>query len=87
LQEAEKAAAAIGTIAPGVFSGDAHSLLMAIYKNPTHRIELRLDAAKAAAPYEKPKLASMEFKGDAENPLRHKLVIEFVRAGDRNGTN
>jgi len=57
---------------------------LAIYKNPTHRIELRLDAAKA---YEKPKLASMEFKGDAENPLRHKLVIEFVRAGDRNGTN
>jgi hypothetical protein len=83
LQEAEKAAAAIGAIVPGVFSGDAHSLLMAIYKNPTHKIELRLDAAKAAAPYEKPKLASTELKSDAENPLKHKLVIEFVRAPEK----
>ena len=83
LQKAEKAAAVIETIVPGAFSGDAHSLLMAIYKDPTKDDALRLDAAKAAAPYEKPKLASTEVKGDAEQPLKHKLVIEFVRAAEK----
>ena len=38
---------------------------MAIYKDPTKDDALRLDAAKAAAPYEKPKLASTELKSDA----------------------
>jgi hypothetical protein len=34
---------------------------------------------RSAAPYEKPKLASTEIKGDADKPLQQKLVIEFVR--------
>jgi len=38
-----------------------------------------LDAAKAAAPYEKPKLATTEIKGDPEKPIVHKLTIEFKR--------
>lgn len=83
LQEAEKSAAAIKRVVPNAFSGDAHSLLMAIYKDPAHKLELRLDAAKAAAPYEKPKLASTEVKGDANEPLKHKLTIEFVRAAEK----
>jgi hypothetical protein len=34
----------------------------------------------AAAPYEKPKLASTEFKGDPDSQVQHKLQIEFVRS-------
>jgi len=62
---------------------DAHALLMALYKDPRKEITIRLDAAKAAAPYEKPKLASTEIKGDADKPLQQKLVIEFVRGPGR----
>ena len=42
-----------------------------------------MDAAKAAAPYEKPKLASTEFKGDPDKPVQHKLTIEIVRASEK----
>jgi len=70
--------ASVGSTIPGAFTGDAHALLMKIYKDPVIDIEIRLDAAKAAAPYEKPKLVSTEIKGDPEKPLQHKLVIEFV---------
>lgn len=43
-----------------LFSGDAHELLMLTYKDMGLPLDTRLDAAKAAIPYEKPKLASME---------------------------
>jgi hypothetical protein len=76
-------ATAIESIIPGAFTGDAHALLMALYKDPRKEITIRLDAAKAAAPYEKPKLASTEIKGDADKPLQQKLVIEFVRGPGR----
>lgn len=65
------------------FPGDAHGFLMAIYKDPSNKVEVRLDAAWAAAPYEKPKLASTELKGDPEAPLQHKVIIEFVKAPER----
>jgi hypothetical protein len=45
-------------VIPDAFKGDAHALLMMIYKDPAQPIELRLDAAKAAVRYEKPALAS-----------------------------
>ena len=48
------------------------------YKNPNVKLSFRLDAATAAAPYEKPKLASTEIKGDGDKPLEHKLTIEFA---------
>jgi hypothetical protein len=35
---------------------------MAVYKDPRQPIELRLDAAKTAIPYEKPRLAAIEGK-------------------------
>jgi len=43
----------------GAFEGDAHAFLVAVYKNPDLPVTLRTDAAKAAAPYEKPKLQSI----------------------------
>jgi len=82
-KQVEATATVIESIIPGAFTGDAHALLMALYKDPRKEITIRLDAAKAAAPYEKPKLASTEFKGDAEKPLQQKLIIEFVRGPGR----
>lgn len=83
IQLGQAAAAAIENAIPDAFIGDAHTLLMTVYKNPTFDMAVRLDAAKAAAPYEKPKLASTEFKGDPDTPVQHKLTIEFVRPGEK----
>jgi len=52
----ETASAVLGD----AFKGDAHSLLMLIYKDPAQPMNLRLDAAKGAAPYEKPRMAQVE---------------------------
>jgi len=80
LQLRQNAAAVLEDLLPNAFKGDAHTFLMAIYKDPTVDQAIRLDAAKAAAPYEKPKLASTEFKGDPDSPVQHRLQIEFVRS-------
>jgi len=40
------------------FKGDAHAFLMMVYKDPSLPLALRLDAAKAAIPFEKPALAA-----------------------------
>jgi hypothetical protein len=50
----------IAEIVPGAFAGDAHALLMWVYKNPSNELPLRVDAAKAAAPYEKPRLSQID---------------------------
>src|SRR5277367_5819834 len=50
------------TLGSEVFLGDAHALLMAVYKDLNQPIGLRMEAAKAALPYEKPRLASTETK-------------------------
>jgi hypothetical protein len=42
------------------FTADAHALLVAIYKDPSQPLIMRLDAAKAAIGYEKPKLSAMD---------------------------
>lgn len=80
IQIGQAAAAALENTIPDAFIGDAHTYLMAVYKDPAFETSIRLDAAKAAAPYEKPKLATTEIKGDPEKPIAHKLTIEFKRA-------
>lgn len=52
------------SLGEGSFEGDAHTLLMAIYKDMQQPLPLRLDAAKAAIGYEKPKLSSVDAKVD-----------------------
>jgi hypothetical protein len=42
------------------FTADAHALLVAIYKDPSQPLIMRLDAAKAAIGYEKPKLSAVD---------------------------
>jgi hypothetical protein len=64
-QAAAEAAERIAEVIPGAFEGDAHALLMTVYKNPENEWPLRVDAAKAAIRYEKPALSSIEAKVDA----------------------
>jgi hypothetical protein len=61
------------TLGLGVFHGDAHALLMTVYKDLNQPIGLRMEAAKAALPYEKPRLASIE----------NKIVDEFENMSDQ----
>jgi hypothetical protein len=42
--------------------GDAHALLIRVYKDPAQPLALRVDCAKAALPYEKRRLARVEVK-------------------------
>jgi hypothetical protein len=42
----------------GGFPGDAHALLVAIYRDESLRLSMRLDAAKSAVKFERPALAS-----------------------------
>lgn len=62
-QEAmERASEAIEAAIGESFQGDAHALLMTVYKDPLQDWPLRIDAAKAAIKFEKPALSSVEAK-------------------------
>src|SRR5262249_25897693 len=50
----------VNAFLPDAFTGDAHAYLIALYKDPKVDPRMRLDAAKAALGYEKPRLASVE---------------------------
>jgi hypothetical protein len=61
------------------FEGDAHSLLIAIYKDESRPIELRLEAAKAAIRFEKPALAAVDTHGTVES-VHYAIADEPVTA-------
>lgn len=62
------------------FEGDAHMFLMAVYKDPTKHIDLRMEAAKAALPYEKPRLMAMKLM-DQQSPLFSEgVTVRFIGA-------
>jgi len=65
LQEAQSKAAQViaDMLGEHAFDGDAHALLVAVYKDKRNDIELRVDAAKAAIGFEKPRLQATEHKG------------------------
>lgn len=56
----EKIEAALGE----AFAGDAHTLLVATYKDKSLPLETRIDAAKAAIRFEKPALSNVEAKNE-----------------------
>lgn len=60
------------------FSGDAHALLIAVYSDPNMPTDLRLEAARAAIPYEKPRLSSVELGNKDGEPL----VVKILRFSD-----
>ena len=68
-QAVREAAEMIGQVIPDAFEGDAHAYLMAVYKNPTLDVELRVAAARAAIRYEKPALSSVEASGKGGGPI------------------
>lgn len=63
-QQIEQVARALDEALPNAFRGDAHALLMAVYKDETHPLPLRLDAAKAAISFERPRLAAIDHSGE-----------------------
>src|SRR5687767_12380036 len=60
----QQTAAKLREVLPAAFEGDAHALLMAVYKDPDHDWPIRVDAAKAAIRYEKPALSSVDSTGE-----------------------
>ncbi len=52
--------------------------MLDILRDESMDTESRFEAAKAAAPYVHPKLASVEHKGDADNPLQTISRIELI---------
>lgn len=78
-ESAEKIAGALGADA---FPGGAHDLLVALYKDITRPIELRLDAAKAAIGYERPKLASVNSKVEGSLTLEQLVSAVARRRAD-----
>ena len=72
-----QAADRLATEIPDAFVGDAHAFLMAIYKDPGHPIDLRLDAAKAAIRFEKPALAAVQVKEDRRSELHEFTTAEL----------
>lgn len=57
----------------GVFDGDAHALLMLVYKNESFPLDVRTKAAEAALKFEKPALAAVDLKGTVD----HTFVVHM----------
>jgi hypothetical protein len=58
--------------------------LLGIMRDQELPRDVRMDAAKAAAPYSHAKLAAVTHSGDADNPIHQKHLVEvsFVGAGE-----
>ena len=67
-----------GALGDDAFDGDAHALLMAVYKDGARPMEQRIDAAKAAIPYERPRLSSTSAKIEGSLSL-DQLIMESYR--------
>jgi hypothetical protein len=75
---AEKITAALGTDG---FAGDAHALLMMVYKNATQPLKLRVLAAKAAIGYEKSRPAAVDKTHTSGGPTLEELIGTSYEAG------
>jgi hypothetical protein len=92
LARVEAVSKAIEAFLPEAFHGDAHAFLVAVYKDPAHPIDLRVDAAKAAVRYEKPALTAIDHSGEiatsyvARLPPVAQSVDEWRNQHGLNGT-
>lgn len=74
-REMRKAAKKIERVlGEGAFDGDAHALLMTVYKNPLIALEVRIDAAGKAIRYEKPALQAIQHTGNVT--LTHEQALK-----------
>ena len=81
-----------------IFPGDAHAFLVSVYKNGENEPGFRIDAAKAALPYERPRLtpvaAQQRLPSEMSNDelraaiadAERKLAAYGVPRGDIEGT-
>jgi hypothetical protein len=79
----QDAARKLETLIPNAFEGDSHAFLVSVYKDPAHPIERRLDAAKAAIPYERPRLSTTELNGTLGLRTHEDYVKEMQELGNR----
>lgn len=77
-EKTRKAAATLAKQIPGCFEGDSHELLMAVYKDPENPLPIRIDAAKAAIAYEKPRLAAIEHTGAGGDPIQIESIVSTM---------
>src|SRR5882724_5313462 len=82
---------AIGETIDDAFAGDAHALLVRIYKDPMFDWHVRQDAAKAALPYEKTRPVTVTGGNEGQPPkVRSELeigrrlafVLELIARGE-----
>lgn len=82
--ERELALAAASTkisdaLGSGAFDGDAHALMMAIYRDVGQPLSARMEAAKAALPYERPRLSTIDAKIDGAVTLIDLINASYKR--------
>lgn len=85
MKKVEQVMAAVNEAVPNAFEGDAHAFLIAVYKNPEMTLKDRIACAVAAAPFEKPKLNSVDVTADVEARVevsRIELVAPSIASDD-----
>jgi hypothetical protein len=56
--------------------------MLRVLRDPQTEHARKDEMSKSAAPYMHPRLAATEVSGNADNPIQHRLKIEFVKAGE-----
>lgn len=80
-ESAVKAAAEkIEQVLPGAFEGNSHAYLMSIYKDPILPTTTRIDAAKAALPFEMPRLAAVEHTTPPGRPMQNETTHKLDKS-------
>lgn len=52
--------------------------LLQVMRDTGNDTGIRIDAAKAVAPYLHPKLANVQISGDQDNPLQHNVGVSWM---------
>ncbi len=77
--QAETAVKIAEALREDAFSGDAHALLMGVYKDQKLPIDLRVQASKTAIGYEKPRLTSVEAKVEGTVGLEELVNMSYAK--------
>lgn len=62
------------------------NFLISVMRDPDNELNMRVDAAKAAASYVHPKLAAIEHSGNQEKPLAINVMSGVTREDDDHDT-